>query len=83
MSAQAIHLLALIVLFPTTIASFVWFLMAWGFRGGFGVTWRSVILSGGVFLSLFIALGVVLYHPYALPNLLSGIVLPPNPFKVS
>lgn len=83
MSAQAIHLLALLILFPGTIASAVWFVLAWGFRGGFGVTWRSVILSGSVFLILAFALIYVLYHPHALPALFSHVVLPPNPFQVN
>lgn len=83
MSAQAIHILALLVLFPGTVASFAWAGAAIGFRGAFGVTWRSVVLSISVFALFAAALIYVLYHPHALPNLLAGVILPPNPFKVS
>lgn len=83
MSAQAIHILALIVLFPATVASFALAGAALRFRGAFGVTWRTVLISSSAFLLLASALVYVLYNPHALPQLLSGVVLPPNPFKVS
>ena len=84
MSVQAIHLLALLFLFPATIASLVWFGLAANFRGGFGVTWRSVALSGAAFSLLLAALIYVLYHPHALPALLGSLPAPPpNPSKVS
>lgn len=83
MSAQAIHILALIVLFPASVASLVWAALALRFRGGFGVTWRSVVLACGAALVTASALVYVLYHPQALPTLFSLAVLPPNPFKVN
>lgn len=82
MSAQAIHILALLVLFPASVGSLVWLVAALRFLGGFGVTWRSVVLSGTVCAVCWIALVYVAYHPHALPHFLSGVVLPPNPFNV-
>ncbi|UTC28323.1 hypothetical protein GURKE_02920 [Brevundimonas phage vB_BpoS-Gurke] len=83
MNTQSIHILALLVLLPGAIASAAWFVLACRFRGGFGVTWRSMALSGAAFVCLTSALVYVLYHPNALPELLGHIVLPPNPFQVS
>ncbi|USN15433.1 hypothetical protein KIKIMORA_02870 [Brevundimonas phage vB_BpoS-Kikimora] len=83
MNAQSIHILALLILLPGAIASAAWFVLACRFRGGFGVTWRSVALSGAAFVSVTAALVYVLYHPNALPALLGHIAMPPNPFQVS
>lgn len=83
MSAQAIHILALLALIPATAASLVWACLALRFRGGFGVTWRSVALSCGTALIATSALIYVAYHPQALPTLFSHVVLPPNPFRVT
>lgn len=77
--AQAIHLIALILL---GVLIFYATVMAWMVTG-FAQSDADRLKAYALWTALVVAFVLVLYNPTFLPRLLGSVPLPPNPLRVS